>query len=500
MLLVHQAPGNGTSDYTAILASERLAETYAQMLRGRIVLEGVISLLGIQETPDTLAEKVEVKAIPETQLIQLSVEHSDPTQATLIANTIAETFITQIETLQEERYHEFLDGMREPIINFSELIERTQANIESLGTPTTDQKRAELMRLEGVLAGYSNTYATLQQEYEQMRMTAARAADTVILAEAAPVPKDPVRPRTLMNTALAAAVGTMLAIGGVFLTESLDNAIKTPKDVSQALGMNTLGAIGRLGKREGVIVAAQPLSPAAEAFRVLHTNIRYSSLDGHMRTLLVTSPRGGEGKSIAVANLAVTMAQAGLEVVAVDADLRHPRLHQLFDLDPRREGLTRALLEEGTDGLLQPTQVDGLVILTSGELPPNPARILGSQRMQELLIRLAQQVDVVLIDTSPVLPVADAALLAQGVDGVLLVLEAGNTRREAACHAAERLRQVGANLVGVVLNGVSVRKGSNYRYFQEYYGNGGGKRKHRPQTEQPTARETAAQETTAGQE
>ena len=139
--------------------------------------------------------------------------------------------------------------------------------------------------------------------------------------------------------------------------------------------------------------------------------------------------------------------------------------------------MTAALLL--TALLLQPAQVEGLVVLTSGELPPNPVDMVGSQRMQELLAELAQQVDVVLIDGPPVLPVADAAVLAQAVDGVLLVVNAGETRREAARHAVERLRQVGADLVGVVLNGVPTHKGSYYSYY-ETYGNGRGRRKHRP--------------------
>jgi capsular exopolysaccharide synthesis family protein len=170
----------------------------------------------------------------------------------------------------------------------------------------------------------------------------------------------------------------------------------------------------------------------------------------------------------------MAMAQVGLSVVTVDADLRRPRLHQLFGLGPRegatREGLwwglTGSLLEGHTNGLLQPTQVEGLRVLPSGELPPNPAEMIGSQRMQQLLHDLAQQADVVLIDSPPVLPVADAKVLAQGVDGVLLVVDAGHTRREAARHTVESLRQVGANLVGVVLNGLSRRDGYYHYYYQ----------------------------------
>jgi non-specific protein-tyrosine kinase len=495
-LLVHMAPAAGVSDYTAIRTSELLVSTYSHMLKGQAVMEAVIARLGLEETPGALAKRVEVKLIKDTQLIQLSVEYTDATQAALIANTIAETFIAQIQALQTERYADSLAGMQMQIYELSALIEETQTRIDGLSTPGTDQEEAELARLEIILAGYHNTHATLQQNYEQMRLTMAQATVNVIVAEMAGVPGNPVRRRTLY-TALAAVVGAMLALGMAFLLEYLDDTIKTPDDVGQALGLGTVGAIGRLaGRGEELVVAAQPVSPVAEAFRVLCTNIRFSSINGSLRTIVVTSPGPAESKSIAVANLAVAMAQAGLSVVAVDADLRRPRLHQLFGLDLHEGdtgerlwwGLTGSLLEGRTDGRLHSTQVAGLRVLPSGELPPNPAELMGSQHMQELLHELTQQADVVLIDSPPVLPVADATALAQRVDGVLLVVEAGKTRREAARHAVERLRQVGANLVGVVLIAVPTHKGSYY--YHETYGNGRGNRKHRPrrQKERPTAR------------
>jgi capsular exopolysaccharide synthesis family protein len=171
------------------------------------------------------------------------------------------------------------------------------------------------------------------------------------------------------------------------------------------------------------------------------------------------------------------MAQAGLKVIAVDADLRRPRLHQLFNFALPVEaagngtpwGLTGSLLEGCPNGWLQSTQAEGLRFLPSGALPPNPIELISSQRLRQLLNELAQQADIVLVDSPPVLAVADVAMLAQAVDGVLLVLQAGRTSREAAEHAAESLGQVGANLIGVVLNGISTHKGSYYHYHHEYY-------------------------------
>jgi non-specific protein-tyrosine kinase len=281
---------------------------------------------------------------------------------------------------------------------------------------------------------------------------------------------NPVRPRLLPNTILASIVGALLAVGVVFLVEYLDDTLKTPEDVSRVLSLDTLGLIGKLNKgTKELVTLSQPLSPVSEAFRVLRTNIRFSSVDRPIHTLVVTSAGPTEGKSTTAANLATVMAQAGLKVIVVDADLRRPRLHQVFGIHPQG-GLTGSLLEGNMDGRLQPTKVEGLAMLPAGNRPPNPSELLGSRRLQELMKLLTQHVDMVVIDSPPVLPVTDAAVLAQGVDGVLLVVDAGETRRQIALQAVESLRQVGANVIGVVLNRVSTRKGSYYHYYPEYYG------------------------------
>ena len=471
-LLVDQASGTGRSDYNAILGSERLARTYSEMLSGRPVLEATIAGLDLAETPRQLARRINVKSVRDTQLIQVRAEDADPTRAALIADTVAAAFIAQNEARQAGRYAGSLASTQAQISELSGLIEETQAAIDALGTPGQDQE-AELARLESVLAGYRGTYATLQQNYEQMRLTAALSTDNVTVIETAPVPKSPVRPRTLLNTALAGVVGATLALGLAFLLEVLDDTIKTSYDVRQTLDLDMLGAIGRLGKGEQeLVVADKPSSPVAEAFHVLSTNVRFSNGNSPPRTLLVTSPRFGEGKSITTANLALAMSQAGLSVVAVDADLRRPRLHRLFGFHPRRKGLSRVLLNGSTNGRLQLAHVEGLRFLPDGARPPNLAEMLESQDMQGLLNELARRVDVVLIDSPPVLSVADAALLAGRVDGVLLVLQAGHTRREDARHAEQSLRQVGANLLGVALNAVPAPAG-NHTSYQGFSENGG---------------------------
>jgi succinoglycan biosynthesis transport protein ExoP len=487
-LLVHQSPTSGTSDYAAILTSERQARTYAEMLTEQPVLEAVVVQPGFDKDWQKLASRVEVELVQDTQLIRLSVEDTDNARAAQAANAIADAFITQNKALQQERYAESLGSVRQQMDELSALIEQTQTAIDNLGVPETTQQEAELSRLETILAGYRTSYVGLLQSYEQMRLTAAQTADNVSVFRQAEAPDldDPIRPRKMMNTALAGAVGGLLAVGVAFLVEYLDDTIKTPEDVSHALGLDTLGVIGKLAKgTEELVAVARPLSPVSEAFRVLRTNIRFSSVDKPIRTLLVTSAGPTEGKSTTAANLAAVMAQAGLKAIVVDADLRRPRLHQVFGVHPRG-GLTGSLLEGTMDGRLQPSQVEGLAVLPAGERPPNPSELLGSRRLRELLGLLTQHVDVVVIDSPPVLPVTDAAVLAQNVDGVLLVIDAGETRRGIAQHAVESLRQVGANVIGAVLNRVSAGKGGYYHYYHEYYGDGGEKRKRREHRKQET--------------
>jgi capsular exopolysaccharide synthesis family protein len=212
-----------------------------------------------------------------------------------------------------------------------------------------------------------------------------------------------------------------------------------------------------------LIALRDPRSPAAEAYRTLRTNIQFSSLDKPLRTLLATSTAPDEGKSTTLANLAVTMAESEQRVILVDCDLRRPSLHTLFEL-PNDEGLTSMILSaESGDPPLQETGVPGLRLLTSGPLPPRPADILGSRRMEAVIARLRDAADIVLFDTPPVVAVTDAAVLATRMDGVLLVFAAGTTSRERARQARQILEKVKANIIGVVLNNAAVEK--EYGYY-----------------------------------
>ena len=474
MLLVSETTNPAMEDYSSFLLSERLTKTYAKRLTKESVLEEVMDSLGLTE----LSASISVQPIRDTQLLLLSVEDPDPRLAMELANRIPGVFIRQNETMQLGRFAEVKDNLAEQLTAIERDMEVTREGIDALQGADSAADRAELARLQGVLGEYQSSYIFLTRSYQNIRLAEGQAIDSLIIDEPARLPQSPIGPRVLQNTLLAAVVGAMLAVGVAFLIEYLDDTIKTVEDVRQALGLSALGAVTQFhqGEKEAdwLIASSHPRSPISEGYRALRTNLQFSTVDNPLRTLLITSANPIEGKSTTVANLGVVMAQAGLSVVLVDSDLRRPALHKFFQL-PNAAGLTSALLQEGAnprssnpDGYLQATEVENLRVLTSGPLPPNPSELLGSRRMGELIERLKGEADVLLFDSPPALAVTDAAVLANQVDGVLLVVDAGTLRRDAAQRVRESLNKVGANLLGVALNKISAKDAASYYYYYYY--------------------------------
>jgi protein-tyrosine kinase len=222
----------------------------------------------------------------------------------------------------------------------------------------------------------------------------------------------------------------------------------------------------RLGVPDPTVVAHRaPLSPAAEAYRVLRTNLQFLGLDEPLKSMLITSATPGEGKSTTAANLAAVYGQSGARVCLVDADLRRPMAAKLLGQD-NWTGLTTALIGEAPlADCLRKTTVDGLTLLPSGPVPPNPAELLGSERMSRLLAALEAEFDIVLVDTPPVLAVTDAAVLAPRVGGVVLVIRSGGTDRQAVQRAAQALQAVKARVLGTVLGAVKTAERDGYYYY-----------------------------------
>lgn len=214
-----------------------------------------------------------------------------------------------------------------------------------------------------------------------------------------------------------------------------------------------------------LITVEEPRSPISEAYRVLRTNIQFSAIDQEIQVLTVTSTQPNEGKTTTVANLAVAYAQDGKRVLLIDADLRKPTLHRIFRCT-NRKGLTNVLAHLGSmEDELTKTFVDNLYLLSAGPKPPNPAEMLSTKRMSMLLKQLRQQFDIVLIDTPPALALTDAQVVAAQSDGVLLVVNAGKTKRELVRKCKANLQYVKANLLGVVLNNQTKKEMNSYYYY-----------------------------------
>ncbi len=445
------------------LYSDSLAGTYAQILTGGSVLEAALADVNSGQIPDDLARRVHASPIAGTQLIRLSVWGQDPGLVKGLAGAIASAFVRQIQELRAEPYAPRLANLREQQKQLATQIEQTQAEIDG---HVARQLRAanELARLEALLAEERNNYRTYQQNYQELRAAAGQAAGTIVVSERAAVPNQPVGGRTLYIL-IAAAAAAALGLGAAFALEYVDETIKKPEDVGEVLGVPTVGMIGHFGNRAtGLVIVSQAQSPAAEAFRMLAANVRHCIADTPLRTLLVTSSQSGEGKSVVAANLAVALAQAGLRVVAIDADLRVPRLHQLFGLS-RSVGLTGALRSGFIDGNLQCTGVEGLAFLASGPPSADPVKELSSPRMAALMAQLQAMADVVVIDSPPLLVVADATVLAAAADGALLVVRAGQARIPGVQAAVAALQQANEHIVGAVLNAVPETRHGYYKYY-----------------------------------
>lgn len=477
-LLVNEAPSSGkTADYTSILTSERLARTYSEMMTKKPVLEEALKNLNIGTVSvDTLPARISVNLVRDTQLMVLQVESEDPQLAKNLANAIPTAFSQQNAAVQTERYSDSKANLTKEIDALKEQIAGKQTEVNAIGTPTDPTKEAELARLQTELTQLRQSLAYLLQSYENIRLAEAQSTSNIVVVEEATQPETPIRPRTVQNTLLGALVGLMLSIGVVFLIEYLDDRIRSPEQIDKVLKLPVVGLIAKMGNgyhgtgKHQLIAVREPRSPIVEAFRSLRTNIQFAGVDQPIRTLLVTSPGPSEGKSTVAANLAVVMAQAGLKVSLVDADLRRPVLHNHFN-QVNRSGLTDVILRDPGqwNGLTVPSGVPNLSLLLSGSLPPNPSELLGSKRMHQLVDYLHQFNDVVLIDAPPLLPVTDALVLSSLTDGVLLVIDYGSTRIGEAVQGRTQLDQSGARILGVVMNKIPTgRRGYSY-YYRHYY-------------------------------
>jgi len=336
-------------------------------------------------------------------------------------------------------------------------------------------------------------YGVVTERSKENDLTRMLRINNIRVADRPLLPKRPVSPNVPLNVASGIAVGLALGFAAAIGREQLDRSIKTPDDVERELGLTFLGLLpsvhgsestapyGRRSRRKRgnpqpvapmgapeLIVHELPTSGVAEAARALRTNILFMSPDRQFRTLLVTSAAPSEGKTTVACCIAIAMAQAGRRVALFDCDMRRPRVHRVFG-KTNEVGITTALIApETVDDIIRPTQVPNLSVITTGPIPPNPAEILHSEAFNNLLKSLSQRFDHIVIDSPPVAPVTDAAILSTRVDATILVVRAFKTSKELARRAVRSLRDVGNHNVGTVLNAVDFER-REYGYYQYYY-------------------------------
>jgi succinoglycan biosynthesis transport protein ExoP len=331
-----------------------------------------------------------------------------------------------------------------------------------------NRKGIEFSVLQRDAESNRQVYEALLQRTKETGISGELKASNIRVVDAAEVPGVPFLPRRQQDLTTAAFSGLVLALGLVFLFEYLDNRIKSPQELRAQLNVPFLGMVPSIDVKSSGTLLHEGVPPNfAEAIRGVRTNVLFSSAEEGTRIVVVTSAGPGEGKSMFSSNLAVSLAQAGQRVLHVDADMRRPRVHAIFDV-AQEPGLSNLLVGDCKPSeSIRKTGVQNLCVLPAGMIPPNPAELLGSKRCDEFFVSLRQSFDWVILDSPPVLAVADASILANTASGVVFVVGADQTSRQAARAALEQLEAVQAHVIGAVLNRVDLEK--NPYYYSAYY-------------------------------
>lgn len=466
-------------NYDQLLVSQNLATTYASVAATRPILDAVIRKLDLKVSTDQLATSVQARAQISSSLLTITAQNVDPALAAAIANAIADQLIAASPTIQGQQVA-LQQSVSAQLRATEEQINATQAEVERLGALSSPAPSdiATLQTLQSQLVTLRSTYASL------VAASSSNASNLLSVVEPAVAPITPVSPRPLLDALLGGILGLLIAAGFVYVVETLNDTVRDPDAVQDVVSLSTLGMISRIKGDQGdeihrLVALLHPHSEAAEAYRTLRTNIEFASVDAPIRTLLVTSSIPSEGKTVTAANLALVFAQSGRRVLLVDADLRKPGVHTIFDL-PNTLGLTTLLRsdEVSLDAIAHQTEQDNLRVLTTGPLPPNPAELLGSQRMRGAIERLQADTDLLVMDSPPIRSVADSAILSSFVDGTLFVIDAERSHRPIVREGRDSLSKAGANVLGAVLNRVPTHAGSRYPgYYLGGYGSAPGPKK-----------------------
>lgn len=455
---------------------ERALQTQVQLIEVRPVAEGTVRRLGLQQSPDDLLQRVTVSAVGQTNVIVIEATAPSAVEARDIADTMAQEYVAA----SQERKRASIRAAADEV---EQRLDETRKEIIALGERISDSGRSNELATE--LTIVTDTYSTLAEKYEQLRINEQLEGGSGTVVESAIANDDPISPNIPRNVGLGAVVGLVFGLGMAFLGNYLDDTIKSSEEAEKVYGAAVLGIVpaeksDKTARRRLTIVEA-PGSAAAEAYRVIRNSLDFINFENNLKTLMITSAAPAEGKSTVAANLAISLAQSGKKVVLVSCDFRRHTVDQFFEVT-NEVGLSEVLL--GTHALksaLQRPRDEHLLILTAGKMPPNPNELLGSSKMKDVLDSLSEWADWVIVDTPPVLAVADPISVARWADGVLMVSKAGSTTTDAAARAVELLGKVGARIIGVAVWGLDESRNAlaqgygyghytgGYYYYRSYY-------------------------------
>jgi capsular exopolysaccharide synthesis family protein len=454
-----------------LLLGQQLAAAYADIANREIVLNATKNALGMSRLPQYFA-----RALPNTQFIEITVNDTDPERAQIVANELAVQLVhlnPLSSQFDEQGRQEFIN---ERLNNLEAQIRETEAEIDKLqeelantfSAQEINDKQNQISSLESKLNAIENNYGLLLSNSQQ------GAVNTLTIIESAEVPSNPIGPRKGFSILLAAAVGFVLAACEAYLLEYLDDTLKSPDDVLRLFSVPIIGRIfeQEKGMDENQLYDSDDSNhPLTEQFRALRTAIDFTEMDRPLKTILVTSPDTGDGKTSLAVNLALSIAQKDKKVFLLDADLRKPKVHKIFNL-ANDQGLAEIVFDRAAiNWRSRINEVRRVDVLTAGNTPPDPAKLLSSEKLDLFLSEVKNSADIVIIDGPPLF-VADAMILASKVDGVLLVVRPTHTRRSLAKASKEQIKLVGARVVGIVLNRIPLRGADYYAgksYLYSYY-------------------------------
>lgn len=423
---------------------ERAIQTEIRVLEGQEVRRRVQEDLGLGDLPP----EVDGTPVGSTDVVSVRVRSGDPRTAQVLGDAYVDAYVST-------RREQAVDSLNAAGEELQTTVDQLQEQIDD--AEDGSEQRQSLI----------NQQATFRERLDQLRIDTALTTGGASVVQSADLPTDPVEPRPLRTAALAGVVGLLLGLGAAFLVDYLDDSLRRPEDIAAMTGLPVLAVAPIEPPPDNRPIAlSRPNEFAVEVYRGLRTSLQFLGLDKPLRIIQVTSSLPGEGKTTTATNLAVVLTQSGFSVVLVDADLRRPRVHEVFNV-PLRPGLTETLVAlEAVD--MAVNHLDQLHVVSAGSMAPNPSEMLASNRFAGIIKELSTRYQFVVIDSAPVLPVADSLALTRVVDGVLMVGQANRTSRRTLSEGLGRLAQVGAPVIGLVLNRAAERSRQDYGYGYAY--------------------------------